>query len=49
MYRIVRQDVRKAGVKRFPYSIYYRDEPTRIVVLAVFHGRRDPRVWQARI
>jgi len=49
MYRIVRQDVRKAGVRRFPYSVYYRVEATRIVVLAVFHGKRDPRVWQARI
>jgi plasmid stabilization system protein ParE len=49
MDRVVRQDVRKAGVKRFPYSNYYRVEPTRIVVLAEFHGRRDPRVWQARI
>ena len=49
MYRIVRQDVRKAGVRRFPYSVYYRIEATRIVVVAVFHGKRDPRVWQARI
>ena len=49
MYRIVRQDVRKAGVSQFPYSVYYRVEVTRIVVLAVFHGKRDPRVWQARI
>ncbi len=38
----------KAGVRRFPYSVYYRTEATRIVVLAVFHGKRDPRVWQAR-
>jgi plasmid stabilization system protein ParE len=49
MYRIVRQDVRKAGVRRYPYSVYYRVEAAQLVVLAVFHGKRDPRIWQARI
>jgi plasmid stabilization system protein ParE len=41
--------VRRVVVHRFPYSVYYTVEPERIVVIAVFHGRRDPRVWQARI
>jgi plasmid stabilization system protein ParE len=35
-------------VRRFPYSVFYRVEADRIVVLAVFHGRRNPRIWQAR-
>lgn len=33
---------------RFPYSVYFRAEDRRIVVLAVFHGSRDPGTWQAR-
>ena len=41
-------DIRRAPVRRFPYSVFYRVEPGRIVVLAVFHGRRNPRVWETR-
>jgi plasmid stabilization system protein ParE len=44
----VYQDVRRALVRRFPYSIYYRFRADRIVVLAVFHNKRDPKVWKAR-
>ena len=41
--------VRRAAVHRFPYSVYYAAEADQIVVIAVFHGRRDPKVWQSRI
>jgi len=41
-------DIRRAVVRRFPYSVFYRVEPGRIVVLAVFHGRRNPRIWETR-
>ena len=40
--------IRCVQVRRFPYSIYYLDEPNRIVVLAVFHARRNPVIWQSR-
>ena len=42
------RDIRCVQARRFPYSVFYRVEVTRIVVLAVFHARRDPEVWQAR-
>jgi plasmid stabilization system protein ParE len=42
------QDVRKALVGRFPYAVYYQTEPSQVLVLAVFHSKRDPRIWQAR-
>ena len=42
------QDVRKGVVRKFPYCVYYRDEPGQVVVLAVFHTSRDPGIWQAR-
>ncbi len=48
MYATVFQDVRRATVRRFPYSVFYRVEPHRVVVLAVFHGKRDPRIWRER-
>jgi plasmid stabilization system protein ParE len=41
-------DIRRAPVRRFPYALFYRVESGRIVVLAVFHGRRNPRTWQTR-
>jgi hypothetical protein len=28
--------------------VFYRVETRRIVVLAVFHARRDPMKWQTR-
>lgn len=35
-------------VRRFPYVIYYLDEPDRIWILAVAHGKRRPDYWQSR-
>ena len=42
MYPIVYEDVRRALVRRFPYSVFFVVESTRSVVLAVHHQRRDP-------
>ena len=42
------QDVRKAVVQRFPYCVFYRAETSQVLVLAVFHTRRDPGIRQAR-
>jgi plasmid stabilization system protein ParE len=40
--------VRRWLVTRFPYAVYYRAEPDRIVVIAVMHTRRDPKRWRGR-
>lgn len=45
---IVYNNIRRIPAHRFPYSIYFRAETQRIVVLAVFHGSRDPMIWQRR-
>lgn len=42
-------EVRCALVRRFPYGVYYLVEEERIVVLAVFHSSREPKVWQGRV
>lgn len=47
-FPVVHQDVRRVVANRFPYSIYFRAEESRIVVLAIFHGNRNPAIWQAR-
>jgi toxin ParE1/3/4 len=39
---------RRAGVRRFPYGLFFEVEEHRVVVIACFHGRRDPRRWQSR-
>jgi plasmid stabilization system protein ParE len=44
----VYREVRKALVRRFPYSVYYRIRSDRVVVLAVFHNKRDLNVWKSR-
>ena len=48
LHQVVFKDVRKAVVQRFPYCVFYRVEPTQVVVLGVFHSKRDPKIWQAQ-
>jgi plasmid stabilization system protein ParE len=43
-----RGDVRRAVLQRFPYSIHFIVENDRIVVLAIFHARRDPNQLEDR-
>jgi toxin ParE1/3/4 len=47
-YALVRADIRRVVVNRFPYSVYFRAEQNRVVVLAVFHSSRDPAIWLGR-
>lgn len=47
-FATVREDIRRVVAQRFPYGVYFRGEENRIVVLAVFHSKRDPAVWLGR-
>jgi plasmid stabilization system protein ParE len=47
-YAAIYKDVRRVVANRFPFSVYFRAEERRIVVLAVFHCRRNPVIWQDR-
>ena len=47
-FPVVLGDVRCVRARRFPYTIFFRVRANRIVVLAVFHARRDPAVWRER-
>ena len=47
-YATVHRTIRRALVRRFPYGVFYLVEAKRIVVLAVFHGGRDPKQWRTR-
>jgi plasmid stabilization system protein ParE len=47
-YAVVGKGLRRAGVHRFPYGLFFLAEANRIVVIACFHGRRNPKHWQSR-
>lgn len=47
-YAVVRADIRRVVANRFPYSVYFRAEKYRIIVLAVFHSSRDPAILEDR-
>jgi plasmid stabilization system protein ParE len=47
-FPVVYRSRRRAGVRRFPYGIVFEVQEHRIVVIACFHGRRNPRRWQLR-
>ena len=48
IHPLVYRDVRKASVRPFPYAVIYRIRNDRVVVLAVFHDKRNPETWKAR-
>ena len=50
MYRVVRQpNVRQARLRRFPYSVYYRETEGEIEIIAVSHDSQWPDYWLDRI
>ena len=39
---------RRIPLTRFPFFILYRDEPARVLMVAVAHARRKPGYWNER-
>ena len=39
---------RRVRLTRFPYLVAYREDPTRILVVAIAHGKRKPGYWKKR-
>ena len=42
-------DVRRALLQTFPFAVYFRASEHAVVVLAVLHLRRNPKVWRKRL
>jgi len=40
--------VKRVFMKRFPYSVYFVELPTRFRILAFAHARRRPFYWRDR-
>lgn len=41
--------VRRAGLRRFPFTIAYLVHDNVVVILAVAHDRREPGYWMDRL
>lgn len=48
LYPKVHKNVRRALIRRFPFGIFYIVEETKIIILSIFHVRRDPKQWKIR-
>jgi plasmid stabilization system protein ParE len=46
---VVRRRIRRKIVPRFPYALIFRNDPDRIVVIAVMHLHRRPGYWSDRL
>ena len=44
----VKPDIRRSRMKRFPFTVLYREKSGSIQVLAVAHNRRRPNYWLGR-
>ena len=49
LYPILFGSVRRAPVRRFPYSLIYTANDKDLLIIACFHGRRDPQRWKERL
>ena len=46
---VVRFNIRRRLVHRFPYAILYRIDSDEVVILATMHLRRHPDYWLDRL
>jgi plasmid stabilization system protein ParE len=49
IHRKVFEEVRRAVVEKFTYCVYYYIEDDVVVILSVFHDKRNPDIWKSRI
>jgi plasmid stabilization system protein ParE len=47
-FPVVYRNVRRALLRRFPYSLFFVVEDDALLVIAFFHASRDPSHWQKR-
>ena len=47
-YPVVYKNIHRVLTRRFPYQIFFTVNDMHVVIIAVFHGMRNPSVWQSR-
>ncbi len=48
-YTPIYKNTRRALVRRFPFGVHYIIDKEKIVILAIFHARRNPKDWKKRM
>ena len=46
-FPLIHRRIRRVVLSRFPYAVYFREQGTEILVIAL-HGRQDPQRWKQR-
>ena len=49
LYPVFYKQNRRKLFEDFPYLLVYREEEQAIRIVSIFHGRRNPRWWRARL
>ncbi|WP_198683957.1 type II toxin-antitoxin system RelE/ParE family toxin [Aliidiomarina celeris] len=49
IYRKIHKKLRRIGIRRFPYRIFYLVQDDQIIVTAVFHARKGPSSWNQHL
>ena len=47
-YPAVRRGIRRAVLKRFPFSVLFRVSEDTVFVVGCFHAKRNPTRWRGR-
>ena len=45
---IVKDDIRRSLMKRFPYVVYYGELEEAVWIIAIAHAKRQPDYWMTR-
>jgi toxin ParE1/3/4 len=48
LHPLIHKQVRRALIRRFPFGVFYVVDEDAIHILAVFHGKRNPKRWMDR-
>jgi plasmid stabilization system protein ParE len=48
-FAVVFKTLRRPRAHKFPYSLFFSIEANELLVVACFHGNRDPKHWQGRV
>ncbi|GAB4157563.1 MAG: hypothetical protein Tsb009_34650 [Planctomycetaceae bacterium] len=47
-YPIIYKNIRSAMTKKFPYLVLFEFNVSRVAVLGIIHGHRNPEIWKLR-
>lgn len=48
LYPVVHRNIKRLLIRKFPYGIFYFTKQNLIIIVAVFHGRRNPAYRRSR-